>query len=77
MVMEGVEWCDFFAYLFHCWCYNPVAIFYLCLFAHAYHVEFQMVNKFSYLEVTEVFLMHMEKLVCSNSNSNQEEIRKQ
>ena len=36
-----------FAYLFQCWYYNPVAIFSLCLLAHAYNVEFQLVKKTS------------------------------
>ena len=34
-----------FAYIFHCWYYNYIAIFSLCLLTHAYHVEFQFVKK--------------------------------
>ena len=29
-----------FSYLFHCWYYNTVFFFSLCLLAHAHHVEF-------------------------------------
>ena len=64
-----------FASHFHCWCHNPVATFSLCLFAHAYNVAFQSVQKFSSLDVTVVFLMQMDKLVCSNIDSKQEVIR--
>ena len=52
-----------FASLFHCWCFNPVATFSLCLLARAYHVAFQLVKKFSSLDVTVGFLMQMDKLV--------------
>ena len=31
-----------------------------------YHVEFQLVKKFLSLDVTAVFLVYMEKMVCSN-----------
>ena len=44
---------------FHCWYYNPVAIFSLHLFAHVYHVAFQLVIMFSFLDVTVVFFMYM------------------
>ena len=47
----------FFASLFHCWYYNPVTTFSLYLLAHDYHVAFQLVKKFSSLDVTVVFLM--------------------
>ena len=66
--------CQSFSYPFHCWYYNPVAIFSLCLLAHAYHVEFKLVK---FLDVTVLFLMYMEKLVCSNGDSNKETIREQ
>ena len=42
----------------------------LCLLDHAYHVEFQLVKKS--LDVTVLFLMYMDKLVCINSDRNQE-----
>ena len=35
-----------FASLFHCWYYNHVAIFSLCLLNHVYHVAFQLVKFF-------------------------------
>ena len=41
------------------------------------HVAFQLVKKKSSLGVTVVFLVYMDKLVCSNSDSNQEAIREQ
>ena len=47
----------FFASLFQCWHYNPVAILSLCILAHAYHVEFQMAKKKPSLNVTVVFLV--------------------
>ena len=47
----------YFAYIFHWWYYNPVAIFSLYLLVHAYHVEFQLVKKKSSLHVTVFILM--------------------
>ena len=61
---------NFFASLFHCWYYNPVAISSLYLLAYVYHVAFQLVKKFSYLYVTVFFIVYMDKLVCSNSDIN-------
>ena len=66
---------NFFASFFHCWFYNPFTNFSLCLLDNVYHVVFQLVIKFPYLDVTVVFFMYMDKLVCSNSDSNQESIR--
>ena len=60
---------NIFASIFHFWCYNPVAILSLGLLAHAYHVEFKLVKKFSSMDVTVV------QLACSNSDRNQEAIR--
>ena len=45
ILMEGVAMVPkFFAYIFHCWYYNAVTIFSLCLLARAYHVSFQLVE---------------------------------
>ena len=66
----------YFASLFHCWCYNPVVIFSLCLLAHAYHVGLSW-QKNASLDVTVLFLTQVGKLVCSNSDSNKEVIRDQ
>ena len=63
-----------FAYLFHLWYYNPVAIFSLCLLDRAYDVAFQLLKKFSSLYLILVFLMYMYKLVCRISDRNQEAI---
>ena len=43
------------------------------VFSHTqlYHMEFQLFEK-DYMNVTEVFLMYMGKLVCSNSDRNKE-----
>ena len=60
-----------FSSLFHCWYYNPVAIFSLCLLSHVYHVAFQLVKKVLSLDVNVVFFVYMEKLVFINSYSNQ------
>ena len=40
-----------------------------------YHVVFQLVKNCLYMNVTVVFLMYMDKLVCINSDSDQEVIR--
>ena len=64
-----------FASILHFWYYNSVTIFSLRLLAYAYHVEFQLVKKNSSLYVTVFFLIYMDKLVCSNSDSNKEDIR--
>ena len=71
---RGGNGAKMFAYLFHWWYYNNVAIFYLCLLSHAYHMEFQLVKKSS-LDVTVFFLIYMEKLLHSNSGSNKEATR--
>ena len=54
-----------FSSLFHCWYYNPVAIFSL------YGIS---VGEKKFLGVTVLFLMYMDKLVCSKSDINQEVI---
>ena len=66
-----------FSSLFHCQCHNHVSTLSLCLLAHAYHVAFHQVKNISSLDVTEVFLVYMDKLVCSNIGRNQESIRQQ
>ena len=75
VMTEGMEMVPKIGSLFNCWFYNPVTIFSLCLFAHAYHVVFQLVKKFSYLYLTVVFCMYMDRLVCSNIDINKEAIR--
>ena len=60
-----------FASLFHFWHHNPVTTFSLCLFAHAYHVELHL-RFSSSLYKTVVLLMYMKKIVCSNTDSDQE-----
>jgi vacuole morphology and inheritance protein 14 len=52
-----------FASLFHCWSNNPVSTFSLCLLARAYDLAFDIVKKFSRLEITVGFLMQIDKLV--------------
>ena len=64
-----------FASLFHCSYYNLVTILSLFILAHSYDVKFQLVRKFSSLDMTVVFLIYMKKIVFINSDSNQEEIR--
>ena len=44
---------DAFAYLFPCWCHNPVATFSFCLLAQT----FALVKKFTELKVSIGFLM--------------------
>ena len=73
--MEGMARMPIFASLFNCWCYNNVTTLFLCPLAHAYHVTFQLVKLFSPLDVTVVFLMYMDKLLCRNSEIIQEAIR--
>ena len=46
-----------FASLLHSWYYNPVTIFSLFLLAYSYHVAFNLVKKFSYLDVTVLLLL--------------------
>ena len=76
MVMEGMEMVsNVFASIFNCWSYNPVISFYLCLISHVYRGAFQLVKKCSSLDVTVVLLMYMDKLVCSNSDIDQELIK--
>ena len=73
MVMEGVtKGAKVFVYLFHFWYSNPIAIFSLRLLAHAYHLEFQLVRKFSSMNVTVFLLTYMDRLLFSNYDSNQE-----
>ena len=66
-----------FAYLLNFWCYKHVVTFSLCLLSNDYHVEFQLVKRLLSLGVTVVFIMQMDKLVYSNSDSNQKDIREQ
>ena len=54
---------DLFDTLFKCWCHSPVATFSLCLLARAYEVAFELVQKFSELDVSVGFLMQVDKLV--------------
>ena len=46
-----------FAYLFHCWYYNPVTIFSKWILYYAYHVVFQLVKKALSLDMTVVFFV--------------------
>ena len=54
---------DLFDTLFKCWCHSPVATFSFCLLARAYEVAFDLVQKFSELDVSVGFLMQIDKLV--------------
>ena len=54
---------------------NHVTTFSLCLLAHACHVVFQLVKTFSSLDITVLFLVYMDKLVCINIDSDQGAIR--
>ena len=38
-------------------------------------MAFQLLKKFSSLDVTMLFLVYMEKIVCSNNYNNHEAIR--
>ena len=42
--VRGGTGANFFAYLFHCWYYIPIAIFSPWILSHAYHVGFQLVK---------------------------------
>ena len=52
-----------FQALFYCWCHNPVSTFSLCLLAKAYDVAYELIHKFSEMDVTVGFLMQLDKLV--------------
>lgn len=52
-----------FTALFRCWCHNPISTFSLCLLAHAYDLAFELVKRFSEIEVTVGLLMQVDKLV--------------
>lgn len=54
---------DLFGTLFRCWCHSPVSTFSFCLLARAYDVAFDLVQKFSELDVSVGFLMQIDKLV--------------
>lgn len=52
-----------FTVLFRCWCHNPIATFSLCLLAQAYELSFELIKRFSQIEVTVGLLMQVDKLV--------------
>jgi vacuole morphology and inheritance protein 14 len=52
-----------FSTLFRCWCHNPIATFSLCLLAQAYDLAFELIKRFSEIEVTVGLLMQVDKLV--------------
>jgi vacuole morphology and inheritance protein 14 len=52
-----------FTALFRCWCHNPVSTFSLCLLAQAYELSFELIKRFSEIEVTVGLLMQVDKLV--------------
>ena len=54
---------NLFNTLFKCWCHSPMATFSFCLLARAYEVAFDLVQKFSELDVSVGFLMQIDKLV--------------
>ena len=52
-----------FTALFRCWCHNPISTFSLCLLAHAYDLAFELIKRFSEVDVTVGLLMQVDKLV--------------
>jgi vacuole morphology and inheritance protein 14 len=52
-----------FSSLFRCWCHNPISTFSLCLLAQAYDLAFDLIKRFSEIEVTVGLLMQVDKLV--------------
>ena len=52
-----------FSALFRCWCHNPISTFSLCLLAQAYDLAFELIKRFSEIEVTVGLLMQVDKLV--------------
>jgi len=52
-----------FSKLFHCWCHNPISTFSLCLLAQAYELSYDLIQRFSEIDVTVGLLMQVDTLV--------------
>mmetsp|Transcript_30458 Transcript_30458/g.46463 ORF Transcript_30458/g.46463 Transcript_30458/m.46463 type:complete len:804 (-) Transcript_30458:91-2502(-) len=52
-----------FSKLFHCWCHNPISTFSLCLLAQAYELGYELIQRFSEIDVTVGLLMQVDTLV--------------